>query len=1307
MSENQLLPDDPRLTAYALGELDPTEQAALERLLAGSPAAQAAVREIRELAGVLTTELRQEPALELTARQREAILVAGTSAGHAASAPVNHAPVNHAPNNSEEFSVMLGLPDPPVPLRPRATHLSVKRFAALATIAALIVVAAVIIPPPRQSSDLARGRIHGISEPHDVAFQFDSLTTDGFAMPEAEGVGLGADVTALSASPSDGAVRFRERTVSQYGMKAGVAGRGDENVSGETGSGLEPSQKVASLEQVRSQQKGMASFGIAGSSSGGRPGGMTGAPGGGPAGGFGAGGGVASSTNKPNAPLAGEPLDRSYSLHGRKLSSGRKPAGTPAKGKADAAKSTESRGVVAQNVKRLSQDSKVQTGPVGDPQLLGMNENGGKSQGGAVPTDKFNKGSGALGGKGAPQRPQVLYAPPEGETKKGRNLTVSSGGKSGGRAGDAGGERAEDESTSDGSKVAAVDRFGVDKPGVDKLRTNVRDSMFRAEGLARTDPAAARKLIEDAESTVKNSAGVDGKSSAQLLKSLAKSREYIDHRTKLASSPELARRNAEVEARIKVEEGGGIRLEESLAEKVDSYNKLLKEKRFDDAIVVGKQVQEQMPDNPLPELMVAKAKLAKQEASNPIAREAKVNLLTRQLADLDVAELSDSLEYPTQEEWKKLAERRQRYKRSEAPGTEVYEPIVENQFFSAYEDPLSTFGVDVDTASYANVRRFLTDQQLPPPNAVRIEEMVNYFSYSYPQPAAGQPFSVNVEAANCPWTPGHQLVRIALKGKEIPRDQRPASNLVFLVDVSGSMQAENKLPLVKMGLNLLTQQMTESDQVAIVTYSDSAVQRLEATNGTNKPQITQVIDSLQAAGSTNGAAGIQLAYRAAVEHFIDGGTNRVILCTDGDFNVGVSDDDQLVKMIQGQARTKVFFSVFGFGMGNLKDGKLEKLADKGNGHYAYIDGQREAQKMFVDELVGTLVTIAKDVKLQVEFNPNQVGAYRLIGYENRVMASQDFNNDKKDAGEIGAGHTVTTLYEIVPAGEAPKPQLGDSLRYRKAVVPQEGEVARELLSVKLRYKLPEADVSTLLEFPAAAPGAAHAGLAGQPDASAAWYSFQLKRTDADAAAKSLGALFGASKPALGNDKNDKEAPVIEADAANGRLFFRGSTAQISQVRKLLVDLGEPNESASRDFNWAAAVAAFGMILRDSQFRGQANFDMVLELAQSAKGEDKSGQRAEFIELVKKAKALYQPDAPRDAAAEPPLTFTREQAEAKASVNGKYKNLLRIVPAPGDAAALGSFQDYGHWEGTSYLGHDNLPPGYWVYVAPNWYIWGDE
>src|SRR5262245_15044900 len=568
----------------------------------------------------------------------------------------------------------------------------------------------------------------------------------------------------------------------------------------------------------------------------------------------------------------------------------------------------------------------------------------------------------------------------------------------------------------------------------------------------------------------------------------------------------------------------------------------------------------------------------------------------------------------------------------------TYEPIVKNLFLSSYEDPLSTFGIDVDTASYANVRRFLTQQQqLPPRNAVRIEELINYFSYDYPQPVDDRPFSVNVEAGRCAWNPANGLVKLGLTGREIDRDERPASNLVFLVDVSGSMQAENKLPLVKMGLNLLTQQMTETDRVAIVTYSDTAVQRLESTNGSNKAAINGVIDSLHAGGSTNGAGGIQLAYRAAVQSFIAGGTNRVILCTDGDFNVGTTDDDQLVKLIQDQARTKVFFSVLGFGIGNLKDGKLEELADKGNGQYAYIDSQNEARKVFVDDIAGTLVTIAKDVKLQVEFNPNQVSAYRLIGYENRVMAAQDFNNDAKDAGDIGAGHTVTALYETLPAGDAPRPLVGDTLRYRNVVIPKEGGLANELLTVKLRYKLPEADTSTLLEVPVIDPKARVAGEAGQPGA--------------------------------------PSAPRM-----------------------------------SRDFNWAAGVAAFGMILRDSQFREQANFDMVLELAQGALGEDKSGRRREFIDLVKTAKALHTgvaPAAGAPATTQPVVQLTREQAEAKASVGGKYVNLLRIVEAAEDAASYGEFRDYGHWDGTSYAGQVDLPVGYWVYVAPRWYIWGDE
>ncbi len=1208
MSENQLPPDDPRLTAYALGELDPTEQAALENLLFDSPEARAAVREIRELAGLLTSELRQEPAPELTAQQRAAILVAGDA--HAKSVSEQ---VNHAACKPDEISVMLGLPNPPG--RPRSrqpdhpVH-SVRRFALMASIAALIVVGAIVMPPPPQpQSESMVSLRESLPGTHDLAMHIDSFSAEGLALPEGES--RTSDFADLS---TDGVVRFREKAEVGFGMgeadkRSGARGGRQRRLYGESMDRLDDSGKFVPPNSHLGG--GMGGFGGGGGSGG-------------------AGRGV---TNKPDAPLDGEQKERYYFKNGSgmKPQQGltREPEGKPAAGL-----------------------SVAESSPAGSAS--------GRTSG----TTNGRTGAPTSGAAGRP-----------------------AGGITAGRAGGLGGKLARSErGRTDVAELSDESRLAGKKAlGVTELRASVRSSMSRAEGLAQSNPVAARKLIEDAETTVKNSTEVDSKSSDQLLKSLAKSRESVSRMGRQVAANEFARKKLDARTERKLEQRTESQVDESLGEKSKAV-KLLAELK-------GVQVES------VPELgvLVITGNQKDVEAVQDIIQEVEQG-------GSEIARIE-----PGSDRWNELAALRQRYKRTESfrQDSEVYEPIVENPYNSAYEDPLSTFGVDVDTASYANTRRFLTDGQLPPPNAVRIEEFVNYFSYDYPQPAAGQPLSVNVEAGNCPWAPGHQLVRIALKGREIPRDQRPASNLVFLVDVSGSMQAENKLPLVKLGLNLLTQQMTESDRVAIVTYSDSAVQRLESTNGTNKQQITQVIDSLQAAGSTNGAAGIQLAYRAALDHFIDGGTNRVILCTDGDFNVGVSDDDQLVKMIQERARTKVFFSVFGFGMGNLKDGKLEKLADKGNGHYAYIDNQREAHKMFVDELVGTLVTIAKDVKLQVEFNPNQVGAYRLIGYENRVMAAQDFANDKKDAGDIGAGHTVTALYEIVPAADAPKPQLGDSLRYRKAVVPQDGDVARELLTVKLRYKLPEADTSTLVEYPAAFGGMRPAGLAGapgQPDAATAWYALKLERTDPDAAAKSLRGLFGTEKAGAGADK---AVPAIEADAANRRILVRGSAEQVSQVQKLLLDLGETGSSASPDFNWAAAVAAFGMILRDSQFRGHANFDMVLELAQSSKGEDKSGRRAEFIELVKTAKSLLQPAAPATSTVEPSPALTREQAEAKASLNGKYKNLLRIISAPGDASIYGSFNDNGHWEGTSYLGHDNLPPGYWVYVAPNWYIWGDK
>jgi Ca-activated chloride channel family protein len=409
------------------------------------------------------------------------------------------------------------------------------------------------------------------------------------------------------------------------------------------------------------------------------------------------------------------------------------------------------------------------------------------------------------------------------------------------------------------------------------------------------------------------------------------------------------------------------------------------------------------------------------------------------------------------------------------PNAEQYDPIRENAFVPVAKEPLSTFSIDVDTASYANLRRFLRSGQMPPRDAVRIEEMVNYFSYDYSPPTDGTPFSVNMETAQCPWKTGHRLLRIGLKGREIDRKNRGASNIVFLLDVSGSMNEENKLPLVKAAMKMLVEELNEDDRVAIVTYASDTKVALPSARGNDRAQIDAAIDALQAGGCTYGSGGIQLAYQQAVDHFVPGGINRVILCTDGDLNVGVTRDEDLVELIQEKAKTGVFLTVLGFGQGNLKDGKMQKLADKGNGIYAYIDGLREAHRMLVEQMTGSLATIAKDVKIQIEFNPAAVQAYRLIGYEKRLMANQDFNDDRKDAGEIGAGHAVTALYELVPAGSSDGDAIADAdgdtnqvdaLRYQR--VPQEkltpAADSGELLRLSIRYKEPEQNTSRRLEF---------------------------------------------------------------------------------------------------------------------------------------------------------------------------------------------------------------------------------------------------
>ena len=397
---------------------------------------------------------------------------------------------------------------------------------------------------------------------------------------------------------------------------------------------------------------------------------------------------------------------------------------------------------------------------------------------------------------------------------------------------------------------------------------------------------------------------------------------------------------------------------------------------------------------------------------------------------------------------------------------EQYRAVSTNPFLLATEKPLSTFSIDVDTASYANIRRFLTGGSLPPRDAVRIEEMINYFNYDYPLPTGDDPFSVNVEVADCPWNADHRLARIGIKGWEFEDEDRPSANLVFLIDVSGSMQQQNKLPLLKESLGLLVGELADDDQVAMVVYAGASGLVLESTSCARKVTILDALDRLQAGGGTNGAAGIQLAYDVAEENFIEGGINRVILATDGDFNVGVTNRDDLTSLIEEKAKTGVFLSVLGFGMGNLKDATLETLADKGNGNYAYIDTLNEAKKVLIEQMGGTLITIAKDVKIQVEFNPLVVSAYRLMGYENRLLAARDFNDDTKDAGEIGAGHTVTAFYEIVPVGIEPDLPDVDPLKYQEfAAEPSEAAETGELMTVKLRYKQPDGDTSKLIEIP--------------------------------------------------------------------------------------------------------------------------------------------------------------------------------------------------------------------------------------------------
>jgi Ca-activated chloride channel homolog len=472
--------------------------------------------------------------------------------------------------------------------------------------------------------------------------------------------------------------------------------------------------------------------------------------------------------------------------------------------------------------------------------------------------------------------------------------------------------------------------------------------------------------------------------------------------------------------------------------------------------------------------------------------------------------------------------------------TEEFGTFVENRFLDAATTPLSTFGADVDRASYALVRRYLTSGALPPRDAVRIEEMVNYFHYDYPEPSGSEPFSVTTEVAACPWAPGHELLMIGLQGRHVDLEKLPPSNLVFLIDVSGSMNSPDKLPLLKKAFAMLVENLREDDRVAIVVYAGASGVVLPSTPGSDKAAILDAIERLEAGGSTQGSAGIRLAYQVAMESFARGGNNRVILATDGDFNVGVTSNGELEKLIEEKRKTGVFLSVLGFGRGNVKDSKMEILADKGNGNYAYIDTEMEAKKVLVTEMGGTLFTIAKDVKLQVEFNPARVASYRLIGYENRALRAEDFNDDRKDAGEIGAGHSVTALYEIVPAGAGAKSAV-DPLKYQSRT----GTASAEIATVKVRYKRPDGDVSRLSEYPVGPEGRAF-GLASdnlQFAAAVAELGLLLRDSEHKGSA-SFGHVVETATRASGRDRGGYRSELVRLARQAAQVAGDGDVAEI-------------------------------------------------------------------------------------------------------------------------------------------------------------------
>lgn len=1165
-------PEDPRLTGFVLGEIDDGDRAEIEQLLETSPEAQAAVKEIEETIGVLKEGLASEPTPELTAEQRAA--VEEQLAGPKVSPTLEASPAR----SSGSFGKIVG---------------------AVASVAALGIVATLVLPSVQNASRLA-------STPNAQLMVMDDISE----MEEASTDDLDSRIrTAAAVAETAGS----NETTKRWGR-------------------VEEAADVSIASKVASP--------AATDSFGAYPGGSRNSATGHPAadsvqsGGAGSGSGKGRELAKRDESRLAQtaPGDKSGVDKSTSGFAFRADQAAPAEKPADAA---------AQQAKEVSRTD--------SPQRL-IADSGSRPPG----KDGQMKSGEGREGRSEPGTGRPFAAPGNSDTKtKNESLTASTKTLPRGFRPPppvpTSGERGQDKvslstqlSGAVGSKSVEGARASNSQPAKPQPYGVVDKKSSMVKGAADSpDPVAGVALQpESAPATANGPRGVTSLSdqSVAFKKNLS-----LSERQKRASQKQKAS-----SGKLGFADGLASTDEDRSKPEFESATATLKQeaKKFardaDQTVVVGQKL-EQLSER------IREEQVQLAAIDSGATRRARVRGFGMEGRDLQ----EQLLEYSKELSLARTTRERMPEARQSGYGSEYYAPIVENDFIVPVvgdkEKSLSTISVDVDTASYANMRRFLNRDQLPPANSVRVEELINYFKYDYPEPEGDEPFSVKTELAMCPWQPTHRLAMVGLKAKTIDKAQRPPTNLVFLLDVSGSMRASNKLPLVQQSMRLLVEEMTEDDRVSIVTYASNAGVRLQSTLGSKKQEILTAINGLRAGGSTNGEGGIRMAYDEANRHYFQGGANRVILCSDGDFNVGRSSDGELVELIQEKAASGVFLSVFGFGMGNLKDAKLEKLADKGNGHYGYIDNLNEAKKVFQDELVGTLYTVAKDVKLQVEFNPATVGAYRLIGYENRKLAAQDFTDDTKDAGEIGSGHTVTALYEIIPKQVLLAEPKVDGLKYqasaKKSATDDAGtdpsdkpaDVAKlepvdeELLTVKLRYKKPDEEVSEAV---------------------------------------------------------NQDYPVKDVSIAGKQL-----------------------SAVSDDLMFAASVASFGMNLRGSKYRGKWGFAEALESAQGAQGDGNDTQRTEFIQLVQRAMRITgQQTGPHPSTSQGTTTRPGEldatAARIKASVNGKYRRLIKKIEVRDDFRKFGAFNDFGHWDGTEYSGHKDLPPGNWVYVYPNWYLWAE-